>query len=121
MAVHEALEKVAQKIDPKSYVNKLTVSRSRDILASTISKHARRRVLPYDIIYQECLNDDLKHLEVSITHTDVDDNSISITFDLTLILLVHHITNTYSHTIQDCVRVIKTSYTYSRQSKSLCD
>ena len=42
-AVHEALEKVAQKIDPTSYVNRLTVSRSRHILASIISKHARRK------------------------------------------------------------------------------
>ena len=71
-AVHEALEKVAQKIDPKSYANKLTVLKSHHMLASIISNHARRRELLYDIIHQERLNDVLKHLEVSITHTDVD-------------------------------------------------
>ena len=49
-----------------------------------------------DIIHQERLNKDLEHLEVSITHPDVDDNPIPTTFDLTLILLAHHITNTYS-------------------------
>ena len=36
-AVHEALEKVAQKIDPASSVNKLTVLRSRHILASILT------------------------------------------------------------------------------------
>ena len=40
-AIHEALEKVAQKIDPTSHVHRPTVSRSRHILASIISKHAR--------------------------------------------------------------------------------
>ena len=35
---------------------------------------------------------------MSITHTDVDDHPISITFDLTLILLI---TNTYSRNIRD--------------------
>ena len=33
-AVHEALERVARKIDPNSHANKLTVFRSRHILAS---------------------------------------------------------------------------------------
>ena len=49
------------------------------------------------------INDDLEHLENAIMHTDVDDNPIPITFDLTLILLVQYITNTYSHTIQDWI------------------
>ena len=92
MCFSAALERVAQKIDPKSYVNKLTVLRSRHI-------HVRRRELLYDIMHQERLNNDLEHLEMSITHTDIDDNPSPITFDLTLILLVHHITNTYSHII----------------------
>ena len=90
-AVHNALEKVGQKIDPTSSVNKLTVSRSRHILASIISKHARRRELQYDIIHQERLDEDLENLEVAITHTNDDDNPIPITFDLTLMLLAHHI------------------------------
>ena len=83
-AVHEALEKVARKIDPASPVNKLTVSRSHHILASIINKHARRRELQYDIIHQELLDEDLENLEVAITHADNDDNPIPITFDLTL-------------------------------------
>ena len=103
-AIHEALEKVAQKIDPTLHVNRLSVSRSRHILASIISKHARRRELLYDIIHQERLNEGLDHLEVSITHTDVNDNLIPITFDLTLILLAHHIENTYSRTIHEWIQ-----------------
>ena len=67
-ATHEALEKVAQKFDPTFHVHRLTVSRSRHILASIISKHARRRELRYDIIHQERINEDLDQLEVSI-HT----------------------------------------------------
>ena len=35
------------------------------------------------------------------THTDDVDNPIPITFDLTLVLMVHQITNTYSPIIQD--------------------
>ena len=54
-------------------------------------------------IHQERLNDDLEHLEMSITHTDVDDNLIPITFDLTLIPLARPMANTYSHTIQDWI------------------
>ena len=100
MAVHKAIEK-AQKKDPPSYVNKLTVSRLRHILASLISKHARTRELLHNIIHQERLNEDLEHLEVSITHTDGDNNPIPITFDLTLMLLAPHIANTYSRTIHD--------------------
>ena len=64
------------------------------ILAFIISNHGRRRELLYDIIHQERLNDDLEYLEMSITHTDVDDNSIPNAFDLTLVLLDHHITKT---------------------------
>ena len=41
---------------------------------------------------------------MSVTHTDVDDNPIPITFDLTLMLLDHHKTNTYSHNIQDWLK-----------------
>ena len=100
-AVHEALEREARKIDPNSYANKLTILRSRHILASIIRNYERRRELLYDIIHQECINDDLEYLEMSITHTDVDVNPIPITFDLTLMLLNHHITNTYSRNIQD--------------------
>ena len=103
-AVHKALEKVAQKIDPTVYVNKLTASRSRHILASIISKHTRRRELLYDIIHQERLNEDLEHLELSTAHTDGNDNPIPITFDLTLMLLAHHIANTYSRTIYECIK-----------------
>ena len=47
----------------------------------------------YDIVHQERLCDDLD--------IDVDDNPIPITFNLTLILLVHHITKKYSPIIQD--------------------
>ena len=100
-AVHEALERVARKIEPNFYANKITVLRSRHILASTVRNHDRRRELLYDIVHQERLKDDLEYLEMSITRTDVDDNPIPITFDLTLMLLVHHITNTYSPIIQD--------------------
>ena len=103
-AIHEALEKVAQKIDPTSHVHRLTVSRSRHILASIISKHARRRELLYDIIHQERINEDLDQLEVSITHTDGYDNPIPITFDLAWIFLVYHIENTYSRTIQEWIQ-----------------
>ena len=46
------------------------------------------RVL-YDILHQERLNDDLEYLAMSITHTDVDDSPIPITFDETLMLLVY--------------------------------
>ena len=101
-AVHEALEKVAQKIYPASSMNKLTVSRSRHILASIINKHARRRELLYDIIRQERLLDE--DLEVAITYTDDDDNPIPIAFDLTLMLLAHHIKNTYSRTIHEWIK-----------------
>ena len=101
--VHEALEKVAKKIDPTSPVNKLTVSRSRHTLASIISAHARRRELLYDIIHQERLDEDLEHLEVAITNTN-DDNPIPITFDLTLMLLAHHIKNTCSRTIHEWIK-----------------
>ena len=76
-AVHEAL---ARKIDPALSMNKLTVSRSRHILASIINKHARRRELLYDIIHQERLDEDLENLEVAITHTNDDNNPIPITF-----------------------------------------
>ena len=103
-AVHEALEKEAQKIVPTSYVNKLTASRSRHILASIISKHARRKELLYDTVHQARLNEDLDQLEVSITHTDGDDNPIPITFDLTLTPLAHHIENTYSRTIYEWIK-----------------
>ena len=85
-------------------MNKLTVSRSLHILASIINKHARRRELLYDIIHQERLDEDLENLEVAITHTNDDDNSIPITFDLTLILLAHHIENTYSRTIHEWIK-----------------
>ena len=54
-----------------------------------------------ELLYQERLNDDLEYLEMSITHTDVDDNPIPITFDLTLMLMDHHITNMYAPIIQD--------------------
>ena len=103
-AEHKALEKVAQKIDPKSSVNTLTVSRSRHILASIINTHARRRELLYDIIHQERPDEDLEHLKVAVTHTNGDDNSIPITFDLTLMLLAHHIENTYSRTIHEWIK-----------------
>ena len=96
-------------------MNKLTVSRSRHILASIINKHARRREVLYDIIQQERLDEDLEKLEVAIMHTDDDDNPIPITFDLTLMLLAHHIANTYS-------RVDKEPFhTDSRPTKSLGD
>ena len=36
---------------------------------------------------------------MAITHTDVDDTPIPITFDLTLMLLDHHIMHTYSREI----------------------
>ena len=84
-------------------MNKLTVSSSRHILASIISKHARRRELLYDIIHQERLDEDLEHLEVAITNTN-DDNPIPITFDLTLMLLAHHIENTCSRTIHEWIK-----------------
>ena len=103
-AIHKTLEKVAQKINPTSHVDRLTVSRSRHILASIISKHARRRELLYDIIHQERINEDLDQLEVSITHTDGDDNPIPITFDLARTLLVYHIENTYSRTIHEWIQ-----------------
>ena len=44
-AVHEALEKVAKKIDPTSPVNKLTVSSSCHILASIINRSKPKRPL----------------------------------------------------------------------------
>ena len=103
-AVHEALEKVAKKIDPTSPVHKITVSSSRHILASIISKNARRRELLCDIIHQECLDEELEHLEMAITHTNDDDNPIPITFDLTLMLLAHHIENTSSCTIHEWIK-----------------
>ena len=49
------------------------------------------------------LNEDLEKLEVAITQTDGDDNPIPITCDLTLMLLAHHIANTYSRTIHDWI------------------
>ena len=61
-------------MDPASSMNKLTVSRSRHILASIINKHARRREVLYDIIHQERPDEDLESLEVAITHTDDDNN-----------------------------------------------
>ena len=85
-------------------MNKLTVSSSRHILASIISKHARRRELLYDIIHQERLDEDLEHLEMAITHTNDDDNPIPITFDLTLMLLAHHIENTCSRTTHEWIK-----------------
>ena len=102
--VHEALEKVAQKIDPTLSANKLTVSRSRHIVASIISKHARRRELLYNIIHQERLDEGLENLEVAITHTNDDDNPIPITFDVTMMLLAHHIKNTNSRTIHEWIK-----------------
>ena len=103
-AIHKALEKVAQQIDPIFHVHRLTVSRSGHILASIFSKHSRRRELLHDIIHQGRINEDLDQLEVSITHSDGDDKSIPITFDLAWILLVYHIENTYSHTIQEWIQ-----------------
>ena len=85
-------------------MNKLTVSRSRHILASIINKHARRRELLYDIIHQERLDVDLENLEVAITHTDDGDNPIPITFDMTLMILAHHIANTYSRIIHEWIK-----------------
>ena len=85
-------------------MDRLTVSRSRHILASIISKHARRRELLYDIIHQERLNEDLAQLEVTMTHTDGDDNPIPITFHLAWILLVYHIENTYSRAIHEWIQ-----------------
>ena len=69
-----------------------------------INKHARRRELLYDIIHQERLDEDLENLEVAITHTNDDDNPIPITFDLTLMLLAHHINNMYSRTIYEWIK-----------------
>ena len=107
-AVHEAIERVARKIDPNSYATKLTASRSRHILASIIRNYDRRRELLYIRHRTSRASRRLEYLEMSITHTDVDDNPIPITFDLTLILLVHHITNTYSPIIQDWLECILT-------------
>ena len=115
-AVREALKKVAQKIDPTSSVNNLI---SRHILASIVNNHARRRELLYGIIHQERLDKDLEHLEVSITHTNDDDSAIPITFDLTLMLLAHHIEK---HVLTYHSRVDKEpSHSDSRPTKSLGD
>ena len=61
--------------------------------------------LLYDIMHQEHLNEDLENLEVAITHTN-DHNPIPITFDLTLMLLAHHIENTYSRKIHEWIKNI---------------
>ena len=100
IAVHEVLERVASKNGPNSHTNKLTVSRSRHILASIIWNYCRRREMLYDTIHQECLNYDLVYSLMAITHADVDDNPIPITFDLTLMLLNHNIMHMYSRDIQ---------------------
>ena len=61
-------------IDPNTHTNKLTVSRSRHLLATFIWDHYRRRKLLYDIIHPDRLNYDLDYLEMTTSQIDVDDN-----------------------------------------------